>query len=124
MSEKSRESVLGALPHSRAHRRSDKRAARPQPPGRSDADRAASPSADRAPSPSADRGASPNADRAASPSADPEAGDRARSHPGAPLDDPAEIAATVVRAAIELAEIGATAGLRALRSALSRLPRP
>ncbi|HEV3056150.1 MAG TPA: hypothetical protein VGX45_15915 [Solirubrobacteraceae bacterium] len=36
----------------------------------------------------------------------------------------AEILGTAVHAAAELAEIGLTAGARALRSAIARLPRP
>lgn len=42
----------------------------------------------------------------------------------ASLGDGAELAGTVVRASAELAEIGITLVARALRSALSRLPRP
>ncbi len=95
--------VLGGLPRTRPHRRSDKRAARP-------ADTEAPASA--GPRPSAD----PKRSRPAA-AAKP-------ARPGAAPDPPAGPLGTAVQAAAELAEIGLTASARALRGALARLPRP
>jgi translation initiation factor IF-2 len=114
--------VLGALPRTRPHRRSDKRAARPAPneaPAASPESPATLANAESdlttaglttAPAvPVKMRAAADPAARPAMPSlADPVAG---------PL-------ATAMQAAAELAEIGLTASARALRGALSRLPRP
>jgi hypothetical protein len=92
MSKEPKPGVIGSLPRSRPHRRSDKRPA-PTP-------RATEPTPP-APTP-----------RATEPTP-PEAPERS---PGA-LE-------TAVQAAAELAEIGLHAGARALRRAVSRLPRP
>ena len=91
MSENSEPSVIGALPHSRPHRRSDKRAARPT-------------------------GSEPTEAAAA------EDGAPADGHESSPCA--ANLFGIAVQAAAELAEIGLTAGTRALRIAISRLPRP
>lgn len=112
MSEKSEASVTGSLPHSRPQRRSAKREAK------HGAQRAAPPQAE---APPGGQAAQPEA-------AQPEAGaaEPSRDQHGAcsALPDGAELIGTVVRAAAELAEIGLTVGARALRTAVSRLPRP
>jgi hypothetical protein len=92
--------VLGSLPHSRPHRRSEKRGAR--------AERAAAPAPDRAPA---------RPPRAAAPPAKPPA----RAEPQPPDRGALGTAAQV---AAELTEIGLAIGARALRQAISRLPRP
>ena len=106
MSQKSEPTVIGSLPHTRPQRRSEKRGARPeqehapakQPAGSKRA-AASKPTADKQPAPQ-----------------------RATYPPGLP--DGTELVATAVKAAAELAEIGLTIGARALRIAVSRLPRP
>ncbi|HEX3615855.1 MAG TPA: hypothetical protein VHU61_04935 [Solirubrobacteraceae bacterium] len=113
MSDKSEASVLGSLPHSRPHRRSEKRAtatvnkapaatkpkpkaSEPKPRGAGKTTAAAKPKPAPTPTPT-------------NPSTLPQG---------------AELVGTVVKAAAELAEIGLTVGARALRTAVSRLPRP
>jgi hypothetical protein len=86
MSGPRRSDVLGKLPHSRPHRRSQKRGARPP-------DAAAAPAAGEVPAEPAPSGAH-------------------------------DLVGTAVQAAVELAEIGFGVGVRALREAVSRLPRP
>ncbi|MGA2009249.1 MAG: hypothetical protein ABSH51_01760 [Solirubrobacteraceae bacterium] len=96
MSDQRQPGVLGSLPRTRPHRRSDKRAtpaSRPPPP-------ASRPAAD--PPPVVPAREPPEPEPAA--------------YPG-PLE-------TAVQAAAELAEIGLHASARALRGALARLPRP
>jgi hypothetical protein len=130
--------VLGGLPRTRPHRRSDKRAA-PAVTGTPKAQ--ATPSARTKPAPRA-KGATPRAKAPA-----PKAG-RLR-QPAQPAGTPSlrspathrrprpipparrtaapsggEILGTAVQAAAELAEIGLSASARALRNALARLPRP
>jgi hypothetical protein len=97
MSNEDEPSVLGALPRSRPHRRSAKRATRPAvtEPDLLDAVAGVPPS----------------------PTGDEE-------RPGAGGAGATELLTTAVQAAAELAEIGLTASARALRIALSRLPRP
>lgn len=98
--------VLGALPHRRPSRRSEKRDASAPPQG----ERA---SAGPAEPPLADAGGPRGTRPAHSPPSDarPPAGGR-------------EIVGTVVQAAAELAEIGLSMSARAVREAVARLPRP
>ena len=134
--------VLSALPHRRPHRRSDKRAARP---AKTDAVTAA---------PQPKKEASARAQEASRPKAAPRAkatstrpATKPRSatrpapkrlrQPAQPAGAPpsprsrasvpntgADVLGTAVHAAAELAEIGLTAGARALRNAVARLPKP
>jgi hypothetical protein len=102
MSDEPPSKVLGALPRTRPHRRSDKRAA---PPGAGDVPLTADPAGpEPAPPPTA---------------ASPEGVDARK-----PLPASASVLGTAVQAAAELAEIGLSVSARALRGALSRLPRP
>jgi hypothetical protein len=105
MSDELPSKVLGALPRTRPHRRSDKRAALAGNPVGRDLPLTADPAV-REPSPP--------------PAADPPDSFDARR----PLPAGANVLGTAVQAAAELAEIGLSASARALRSALSRLPRP
>ena len=104
MSEDPESELLSRLPRRRPHRRSDKRAA-------------AEPRRDEGSSPgsgsSLGSGSSTGSELTAPP--------RAQSFSSA---DGAEILGTAVQAAAELAEIGLSVGARALRNAVSRLPRP
>ena len=144
--------VLGGLPRRRPHRRSDKRGAqtdvpaeqpagidpgaptkRARPPkqaaGAKSAPKAAAPQAPAAPrAPAARRTAAPPRTAAATP----------RLHqPAQPAGAPTvpswrrpaaargtDLVGTAVKAAAELAEIGLSVSARALRGAVSRLPRP
>jgi hypothetical protein len=114
--------VLGALPHTRPHRRSDKRAARAEKGA------PASPAPKRKPKPKPERLSQP-----AQPAGAPPKASRSPKVRRAPTSPPprrptppsgGEILSTAVQAAAELTEIGLTASARALRNALSRLPRP
>jgi hypothetical protein len=171
MSEKPPADVLGALPRSRPHRRSEKRRARP-----ADVESAAAAVQDAATSPAKPAAATP---RSAAAKPTPPAAAKARSaaakakpaaarakpsaakpkaaaarpkpagaqrkpttakpslgQPAQPSGTPGtsrtkpphseghDIIGTAVQAAAELAEIGISAGARALRRAVSRLPRP
>jgi hypothetical protein len=98
MSERKPSEVLGALPRTRPHRRSDKRAARPT----------ATPLPPKPPAPAAPTRSRVAAQKAAKPEPEPRS----------------DILGTAVQAAAELAEIGLSASARALRGAVSRLPRP
>jgi hypothetical protein len=122
MSDKDEPSVLGALPHSRPHRRSAKREMRPVSAETADDTTSTEPAATgtAAPKPAAEPspGAPPPPRRAER--EEPRTGDTN----GADGMGTAELLTTVVQAAAELAEIGLTAGARALRIAVSRLPRP
>lgn len=121
MSEEPPPGVLGGLPRTRPHRRSDKRApaaAAPEPK----AVKATKP-------PSA---AKPLASRPATNKRPPKQPSTKklpveRPHLAAAPPDPADatpgVLGTAVQAAAELAEIGLMAGARALREAVSRLPR-
>jgi hypothetical protein len=155
--------VLGALPRTRPHRRSQKRPA-PPPSVASDAGASAE-AAPEPPAASRAEAAAPRAKRASAKPAKPRAGATAkptprasakppvapraargpappapaapaaaraerspeapapRRVPPAPAQSPG-VLETAVQAAAELAEIGMSAGARALRGALSRLPRP
>ena len=141
------DTVLGALPRSRPHRRSDKRGA---PAAQAPPKPAASASAKAAPAPRAKPGA---AKPGAAPRARAKAPARARTEkpakpalrqppqprglppraPGRkaerepatrPVPGRRDLIATAVQAAAELTEMGLSAGARALRDAVSRLPRP
>jgi hypothetical protein len=102
MADKPPPGVIESLPHSRPHRRSDKRAAKPQEPPAPQAQA-------QAPKPRATKPAAPKAPNA----------------PERPVPEPSPgVLETAVQAAAELAEIGLHVGARALRSAVSRLPRP
>jgi hypothetical protein len=129
MTDKRQPGVLGSLPRTRPHRRSDKRpevtapAAGPEPEAGAAAPRApAKPRTATAPKP---RAAKPRTATAAKPrAAKPRTATAAKPRaapPPAPVPGTLE---TAVQAAAELAEIGLQAGARALRRTLSRLPRP
>jgi hypothetical protein len=121
--------VLGALPHTRPHRRSDKRAARPEkdaPATPAPKRKTTATSAKRAPQP---KRLSQPAQPAGAPPKAPKSPQARRTPASPPARRPnppsgGEILGTAVQAAAELAEIGLTASARALRNALSRLPRP
>jgi hypothetical protein len=106
MSNEPERGVIASLPHSRPHRRSDKRQAPPAP--------APPPETTKPPAPA------PEATKPPEPAPPPEATkppEPSRREVPGPLE-------TAVQAAAELAEIGLHAGARALRGAVSRLPRP
>ena len=118
--------VLSALPHRRPHRRSDKRAARPATGG----------STTTAPKAKAKAKAA-STGRATKPTPATRPGPTRLRQPAQPAGGPpsprsrasvpttgADVIGTAVHAAAELAEIGLTAGARALRNAVARLPRP
>jgi hypothetical protein len=112
MSDEPPSKVLGALSRTRPHRRSDKRAAAAAHPVESDAPLTADPVV-------AEESAAP-AKASPPPVADPLDSVDARK----PLPTGAKVLGTAVQAAAELAEIGLSVSARALRGALSRLPRP
>ena len=116
--------VLGALPRTRPHRRSDKRGAKGATPSRAEATAAKTTTPPPTPIRSASSARKPRAQRLRQP-AQPDGTPttpRERAEPSPPSGT--EILGTVVHAAAELAEIGLTASARALRNTLSRLPRP
>jgi hypothetical protein len=142
MSDEPEPGVLGGLPRTRPHRRSAKRA----PIAREDGAPPAETAAERKPA-----ARTTKAKAAAGTKAKPAAGTKAKSaarakraparapsarsateprpQPQTPAPEPASglrdsTVAIAVQAAAELAEIGLTASARALRGALSRLPRP
>ena len=117
--------VLGALPHKRPQRRSTKRplrsdeAAAPAPPKA--AAKPAKPTAAR----SSARRAPARAKRNTQTLRQPPQPGGIPSQPRAPVPpDRPEILGTAVQAAAELAEIGLALSARALRRAMSRIPRP
>ena len=134
--------VLSALPHRRPHRRSDKRAARPAkteaataaprakkeapraketPPPKQEAPRAKATSTRPATKPTpATRPAPKRLRQPAQPAGAPPS---PRSRASVP-NTGADVLGTAIHAAAELAEIGLTAGARALRNAVARLPKP
>ena len=117
-------SVMGALPSSRPHRRSEKRKA----PAAKAAGAAAPPRS----KPAAAAGTKPAGARPLrqppQPRGLPRRPETSRPKPAEPAQRPApprrELLATAVQAAAELTEMGLSAGARALREAVSRLPRP
>ncbi|MGZ4350522.1 MAG: hypothetical protein ACXVRX_08375 [Solirubrobacteraceae bacterium] len=138
MADKPTPGVIGSLPRTRPHRRSDKRAAplggappvdgQSAKPAAAPKPRAAKPAA--APKPRAAKAA---AAPKRSPAAKPRAATPAATAPPAatpapparPAPEPSPgVLETAVQAAAELTEIGLHAGARALRRAVSRLPRP
>ena len=142
MSEKSETTVIGSLPRSRPARRSDKRAPRaaPNPAAETTVTKQTGTTGRRPPA-HADKRTTPakrsaNSSQAAAKvqraqaqatpppqqAVEPERAKRINPTPSFP--EGTELLGTVVKATAELAEIGLTVGARALRSAVSRLPRP
>jgi len=118
MTEEPSSDLLGALPRTRPHRRSDKRPARITEP------------AGGKPSPPTAKSAAARP-KAATPRAKAAPRARAAPHPkqAPPARKPAPatgvaIVGTAVQAAAEIAEIGLTVSRKALRNAIARLPRP
>lgn len=122
MSDEPKSEVLSGLPRRRPHRRSEKRDA---PQGR----RAAASNQPAQPEPAQSEPARPEPARLRQPAqpegtpAAPRASEPAQARSFSSADG-AEILGTAVQAAAELAEIAMSAGARALRNAVSRLPRP
>jgi hypothetical protein len=115
MSEKPPSDVLGALPRTRPHRRSDKRKPAAAAP---DATAAAAPPEPKAPVRPARR---PRAERLRQPAQPAGTPDARRARKPAPPNG-IDLVGTAVQAAAELAEIGISISARAIRSAVSRLP--
>jgi hypothetical protein len=118
--------VIGSLPRTRPHRRSAKRAGSPTGAPPVDSKSAAEPEVVKAVA--KPTRATANATAAAKPkrtAASPKP-PTAKAPPPAPVSgDPSHgVLETAVQAAAELAEIGLHASARALRGAVSRLPRP
>ena len=130
MSDEPQPSVIGSLPRTRPHRRSDKRAAAPAGAPPIDAPSASEPAVAKATAARRTRaaGASKRAPAAAKPKRAPVAAPPApaAARPSEPATAHAAhgVLETAVQAAAELAEIGLHASARALRRAVSRLPRP
>jgi hypothetical protein len=115
--------VLGSLPRTRPHRRSQKRPARPPHAEPAAAKPSAAKTGPAKPRTAKPRAAGPQPARLRQP-AQP-----AGSPPGPRIRHPApsngsDVLGTAVQAAAELAEIGLTVGGRAIRGAVARLPRP
>jgi hypothetical protein len=136
MSDKPQPGVIGSLPRTRPHRRSDKRAAPPAGAPPVDVQGAAEPAVVKAAAAKPKRAAKATAQAKRAPTAprlhavkpartaaSPAPTVAAPSEP-APADAPHGVLETAVQAAAELAEIGLHASARALRRAASRLPRP
>jgi hypothetical protein len=146
MTDEHRSEVLGALPHRRPHRRSDKRVARPagahaEPGTHAETGLRAETATPRKPT-AKTRSSAKTATRKAAPARATVAPRPRPQQPrlrqpaqpeGTPPSPPsrrsvpptgADILGTAVHAAAELAEIGLSAGARALRNTVARLPRP
>jgi hypothetical protein len=115
MSEKRQPGVIGSLPSTRPHRRSGKRAT-PVSPAEATAPGAAARPVRAKPAAARTQAADRSRRRAPSPARDPAPPAPAPASPGA--------LQTAIEAAAELTEIGLRASARALRLALSRLPKP
>jgi hypothetical protein len=150
MSEKRQPGVIGSLPSTRPHRRSGKRAtpgspaaataptsarptARAKPPAQPEATATLKPAAKPEATATLKPPATAKPARAKPAAARTQAAQRARTRAPSPARDPAPPAPaptspgalqTAVEAAAELTEIGLRASARALRVALSRLPKP
>lgn len=134
MSDEPIEGVMGSLPRTRPHRRSTKRGPVTEPipaaKAKTSGARGAAGSAG-APVRSLQSATAPRAasDRSRKPGATSQA-HRTTARPkrpprsAPPAAEPAGALGTAVQAAAELTEIGLKASARALRGALSRLPRP
>ncbi len=142
MTEERPSEVLGALPHTRPHRRSQKRAARPA--NASDAARPANGSdtvnktkASQPKSAAAKKASSAAVPKSSSPRRGPAPRKQPLRQPAQPAGTPAaprtrkpmprgrtDVLGTAVQATAELAEIALTVSARALRGAIARLPRP
>jgi 2-oxoglutarate decarboxylase len=134
--------LIGSLPHTRPHRRSQKRGARPadashapvpapetpapEPPAPASATSSAGRPSRRTAKPASARpAAKPAPSRpAAKPAPSRPAAKPAPGHPAAKPAPSRSVVATAVQVAGELTEIGLTAGARALRRVVSHLPRP
>ena len=125
--------VLGALPHTRPHRRSQKRAARPANGSDTvDQTKASTPKPT-----AAKKASSAAAPKSSSPRRRPAPRKQTLRQPAQPDGTPAapsprkpvppgrtDVLGTAVQATAELAEIALTVSARALRGAIARLPRP
>jgi hypothetical protein len=128
MSDEQHSDVLGNLPHTRPHRRSDKRGARPATPQAeaAPADTATPPESKAAPKPKPAPKAKTTPQRQPTTAVPPRPATPPRRPPATPpkRTGRTEVLGTAVQAAAELAEIGLSVGARAIRRAVSRLPRP
>ncbi len=135
MSDKRQPGVIGSLPSTRPHRRSDKRGAvgptEVTPPTPSAPAARATPAAKRKPAVKAKDAAAAKPARAKPSAARNQAAERSRTRAASPARDsepPAPTSPgalqTALEATAELTEIGLRASARALRVALSRLPKP
>ena len=114
--------ILGGLPHRRPQRRSQKRTGTARASnGRAGADAKRPTGGSKAKHPSTR--ARPRTEPLRQPKQPAGTPPKPESRRPAPPSGP-EIVTTIVQAAAELAEIGFSASARALRDALSRLPRP
>jgi hypothetical protein len=128
MSDERRRDVIGSLPSTRPHRRSEKRGPAGEGTGKPAAEKAA------AKKPAAKKPAAKKPAARKPAARKPPVNVRTRT-PGAPAEPPPRRSEpapaehhgtleTVVLAAAELTEIGLRAGARALRDVVARLPRP